>query len=192
MKLNLLIFMIAAGPVCLVYGQGAQDKRQIEGFVDSAIKRLPLKEFQQLPKAIIRSLETQGCSVPQAYDKPPLQNVISGEFMRRAQRDWAVLCSINGVSSIWVFWGGSAKAISKIAEAEDAGYLQTIDEYGTLGFSRSIAAVGKEYIIKHSRAYDGPKLPPIHHQGIDDAYLGKASTIRYYYREKWLELQGAD
>lgn len=192
MKIAFTIFMIALGPFCLAYGQGAQDKRQFERFVDSAIKRLPPTAFPQLPRAIVRSLEAHGCTVPQTYSGSSPQNVISGKFMRKGQRDWAVLCSTNGVSSIWVFWGGSAKAVSKIAEKKDLDYLQDVDGHGTPGFSRSIAAVGRGYIIEHYKAYDGPKPPPINHQGINDAHLEKGSTIRYHYRGKWLELQGAD
>jgi hypothetical protein len=36
------------------------------------------------------------------------------------------------------------------------------------------------------------KPPRIDHKGIDDAFVGKASEVHYYYRGKWLELQGAD
>jgi hypothetical protein len=32
----------------------------------------------------------------------------------------------------------------------------------------------------------------MNHQGIDDAFLEKASVTYYYYRGKWLQLTGAD
>lgn len=44
----------------------------------------------------------------------------------------------------------------------------------------------------HYRAYGGPEPPPIDHQGIDDAFLEKASTTWYYDGGRWLQLQGAD
>jgi len=46
--------------------------------------------------------------------------------------------------------------------------------------------------MRHYRAYGGPEPPPIEHQGIDDAFLGKASITWYFHKGKWLRLQGAD
>ena len=91
-----------------------------------------------------------------------------------------------------VFWRGSTKSVSEVAKVPDRNFLQTITEGGRIGFSRMIEAVDRDYILKHYEAYRGPKPPPIEHQGIDDAFIEKASVVRYYYRGKWLELQGAD
>jgi hypothetical protein len=46
--------------------------------------------------------------------------------------------------------------------------------------------------MRHYDAYGSVKPPPIDHQGIDDAFAGKASVVLYFYRGKWLELTGAD
>jgi hypothetical protein len=59
-------------------------------------------------------------------------------------------------------------------------------------YFRAIEPVGREYILKHSRAYGGPGLPAIDHQGIKDSFAGKASVVRYFHAGKWLELAGAD
>jgi hypothetical protein len=61
-----------------------------------------------------------------------------------------------------------------------------------LGYSRAISAVGKNHILDYYKAYGGTEPPPIEHQGINDAFAEKASVVRYFYRGKWLELQGAD
>jgi hypothetical protein len=61
-----------------------------------------------------------------------------------------------------------------------------------IGYSRAISPVGREFIVRHYVAYGGVKPPPIDHQGIDDAFVGKASVVFYFYRGKWLELTGAD
>ena len=148
--------------------------------------------FPELPKGVVRKLQSMGCTIPQAKEISARHNVIKGHFKRPKQTDWAVLCSRRGVSAIIVFWGGSANSTSQIARARDAGFLQTIDGNGTIGFSRSLLAVDKSYIVEHYRNYRGPKPPPIDHQGIDDGFLGKASTIHYNFRRKWRELQGAD
>jgi hypothetical protein len=61
-----------------------------------------------------------------------------------------------------------------------------------IGYSRAISPVGREFIMRHHQGYGGVKPPPIDHQGIDDAFVGKASVVLYFYRGKWLELTGAD
>ena len=61
-----------------------------------------------------------------------------------------------------------------------------------LVIGRNISPVDQEFIMSHYRALGGPKPPPIHHQGIDDAFLEKASVTHYWYEGKWLRLQGAD
>jgi len=61
-----------------------------------------------------------------------------------------------------------------------------------IGYSHGIAAVGREFIMDHYRAYGGPEPPPIDHQAIDDEFLGKASVTWYFHQGKWLRLQGAD
>jgi hypothetical protein len=91
-----------------------------------------------------------------------------------------------------VFWRGSTNSVTEVAKAPDRNFLQTINEGGKIGFSRMIKAVDRSYILKHYEAYGGPKPVRIGHQGINDAFIEKASVVRYYYRRRWLELQGAD
>ena len=59
-------------------------------------------------------------------------------------------------------------------------------------YSREISAVNKRFILRHYRAYDGPRPAPIDHNGIDDAILEKASITWYWHDGKWMQLQGAD
>ncbi len=56
----------------------------------------------------------------------------------------------------------------------------------------AITPVGGAYIIKYYAAYGGLKPVPMDHQGIDDAFIGKASEVLYLYRGTWLRLTGAD
>lgn len=168
---------------------GAQDKWQD---TDLSIRRLAPSAFQHLPENIARYLQSRGCTVPQLWHDAVPHNVITGEFARKGQTDWAVLCSKNRVSSILVFWRGSTKSVAEIAREPDRIYLQVVDSYGKVGFSRGISGVGKDYILKHYREYGGLKPPPIDHQGIDNGYDEKGSVILYYFRGKWLRLQGAD
>ena len=159
--------------------------------IKASFRTLPPRAFRQLSPAIVQSLEARKCSIPQSpYNKTP-QNVIRGSFTGLKRNEWAVLCSRGGTSSILVFRADSAKLVADIAAAKDDLYLLR-DEQGTPYNSREISAVGKDYIFEHYQAYGGPKPPTITHQGIDDGFLEKASIVRYFYRGKWLELQGAD
>ena len=167
----------------------AQDKWEA---ADNSVVRLSPTAFPRLPKDIVDYLSVHNCEVPQPFDATESTNVISGEFMRRGQLDWAVMCSRNRTSSILVFRGGSNKDVAAIAEVPDSDFLQTIDGNGTIGFSRQISAVKKDYILQRYRWYGGPKPPHMDHQGIDDGFNGKASTVFFYYHGRWLRLQGAD
>lgn len=117
--------------------------------------------------------------------------MIHGEFARAGQTDWAVLCSVNRVSSILVFWNGSESSPASIARRNDRDFLQGITG-DKIGYSREINPAGKAFIMQHYQAYGGPKPPKIDHQGIDDAFLEKASIVYYYHLGKWLELTGSD
>lgn len=175
--------------LCFAQGKEAQDKWRV---ADSATARIPPAAFTQLPRNVRRSLQARGCTIPQTFAETKPHNVISGQFAKKGQTDWAVLCSRNKVSSILVFWNGSTKLVSEIAKGEDRNFLQVVRGNGEIGFSRSIIAVGRDYILARYKAYGGRKPPRIDHQGIDDGYLEKASYVLYYHRGKWLELQGAD
>ena len=42
--------------------------------------------------------------------------------------------------------------------------------------------------MRHYDAYGGPKPPPIDHQGIDDAFVEKASVVHYFHRGKVVQV----
>lgn len=155
------------------------------------VARIRPADFKELPGKLVRELERRNCSIPQEAGTKTRTNVIRGEFQRPGQEDWAVLCSVQGFSSILVFWNGSEAGPAEIARAEDRIYLQVVANQ-EVGFSRIITAVGRDYIMQHYRAYGGPAPPPIDHQGIDDAFMEKGSAIYYYHKGKWHQLTGAD
>lgn len=160
-------------------------------FTKAVVRRLSPRDFRLLPAAVVESLEARKCLIPQYHhDKTP-HNVIRGSFTGAKQKEWAVLCSRRGSSSILIFQADTVKLVAKIADAEDDNYLQA-DVDGKLYFSRVISAVGKDYILEHYKAYGGPEPPPIRRHGIDDAFAEKGSVVRYFHRRKWLELQGSD
>lgn len=165
----------------LAFGQTREDH----------VVRLPPAAFRELPANVVRELQRRGCTIPQEAEAKKPHNVIQAEFAKSGQTDWAVLCSVKGVSTILVFWNGSEKNPAAIARTEDRVFLQDLGG-PKFGYSRAIRPVGKDLIMGHYRAYGGPKPPLIDHQGIDDYFVGKASETWYFHRGKWLKLAGAD
>ncbi len=185
MKKFALIFIVFI--LTVASKANAQDKWQN---ADEATLRLKPNAFSQLPKKIVSFLEKRNCTVPQTFSNSTPHNVIRGQFVRRGQFDWAILCSRDRVSSILVFWNCSTKSVAEIARTNDKDYLQTIDDTANIGFSRALDVANKGHIFAHYEEYGGRKPPPITHQGINDAFIDKASFVHYFYRRRWLKLQG--
>ena len=140
------------------------------------IVRLAPAVFSKLPSHVRSGLILNGCSVPQSFLANEPENAIAGSFTRKGSREWAVLCSANGVSSILIFGARSQVPLSRIAENPDDTYVQGIGG-GRTGFSRRISAASSPE----------PGLT-----AIDDAYLDKASTVWVRRGRRWLETAGAD
>ncbi len=117
--------------------------------------------------------------------------VIKGSFIKPHEIDWAVLCSVNRTSTILIFRNASPTRVLEIAREPDINRLQ-VEGGEKIGYCREISSVGRDFIMRHYDAYGGVKPPPIDHQGIDDAFVEKASVVLYFYRGKWLPLTGAD
>jgi hypothetical protein len=149
--------------------------------------------FPGLPPSIVADLESRGCTVPQTYISPEPNNVIRGQFYRPGQHDWAVLCSKSGSSTILVYPTGSPSDVEALADpVPDAHRILDIGN-GRIGFNRSIGTIGGPQIIWGYETYrEGPKPPPIDHNGINDAIAEKTSTVLYWYAGEWLRLAGAD
>ncbi len=178
--------LLAGFVFCAMAGQfGAGEPR---------IVRLKPEVFRELPDPVLRELNKRGCTIPQHTVDPRPHNVIRGEFARPGQQDWAVVCSRGGASSILVFWNGETKEVASIGAAQDEASVQRVtpDEWG---YSRGIGVADRESIVWYQKKYGDPhgRMPrTLDHQGIEDAFLGKASVIRYFTGGKWLVLQGAD
>jgi hypothetical protein len=191
MKLKAVALALLSVTTIPMFGQLPEDLKRKLDDAERRIVRLSPTAFPELPRNVVRELQRRGCTVPQeAFTKKP-HNVIRGEFGKPGETDWAVLCSVKGVSTILVFWNGSENNSGAIASMEDRNFLQGITA-NEIGYSRGIRPAGKDFIMRHNQAYGGPKPPPIDHQGIDDAFIEKASVTWYFHEGKWLKLTGAD
>ena len=131
-----------------------------------------------------------GYTIPQCSDHPGPHNVISGEFKVSGKKDWAVLASKNGVSSIIIFWGGVTKDTSHLLAARDIGYLQGGEH--EIEYSRLIKVVDKGRISKNKNILGDRSTMLIDHDGIEDFFWNKASAIYYLYKGDWIEFFGSD
>jgi hypothetical protein len=145
------------------------------------VHRLQPSAYPELPKHLVMELERRGCTIPQPYTNRKA-NVIRGEFLKPGQTDWAVLCTVQDSTTLLVFWNGSAINSTELAKNPDDTH-RIFDWY--------IRVVDRRFMMDRYKAYGGPRPPPIDHQGIESG--GEtASVVLYYYRGKWLKLQGAD
>jgi hypothetical protein len=198
------IGLIVAGGICGTAGfcheqQAKRTKTPVQK--GSAIRKLQPGDVAGLPPEFVEKLNARGCAIPQFGDvgrageaagesatEDTTTNVIHGEFARRGQEDWAVLCSKGGNSTIVIFWGKTTACPASLARLEDAHYLKRGKDK-KVRYSRSIRALG-ESDLGDRAGISG--LKPFAHQGIDDRFVGKSSAFFYCSEGKWKIFPGKD
>lgn len=185
--------MMTVGLTLLVAGLSAPQSPIDWSAGEMAIVRLSPSALPELPRPIVRYLERRRCTVPQSYirgQRP--NNVISGEFMRRGQQDWAILCSRGGHSVILVFPGGSRRGVRELASRPDRNFLQTISGDGKIGYSRQLLPATRGELRGTRRVFGGALPRRLAHDGLDDGFAGKSYTMYYYTGLHWLALHGGE
>src|SRR5689334_12285023 len=137
MKVNAALIMLLAPIVTAALAQMPVDFQRQFDEAERRIVRLRPSAFPELPGSVVRELQHRGCTNPQKITKKP-HNGIKGQFTKRGQTDWAVLCSVNGTARILVFWNGSGKNVAEIALLPDRNFLQGISAE-EIAYSRGIA-----------------------------------------------------
>jgi len=181
--LKILVAIILSAP--FVISASGEELDKVEA-ADRETVRLPPGDFPHLPKSVRDDLDARGCTIPQVYCrncKP--HNVISGHFKHPSQVDWTVLCSIDRQSTLLVYWGGSAESVSELSTTADKRWLQGMGG-DIIGFSHGIYTVDAKYITDHAHWYGGELPPHLDHEGIDEAFVEKASSVHYWYEGEWL------
>ena len=153
------------------------------------VPRLTPAAFRKLPPQVVAALEARRCTIPQSYADSLSHNVIKGGFFKKGQTDWAVLCSRAQASTIVIVWGGKSECPDELEIREDQSFLRKVPG-GGIKFARHVETVDRTYVVTMYQRFGGEAPPPIDHQGINDIFEGKGSTIRYCYDGKWLELTG--
>ena len=157
---------------------------------ENKIRYLSPDAFVHIPIEVRNELKRAGCVIPQAGAAGP-HNLIRGEFLRKGRQDWAALCSWKSKSSIVILSDDKTKCAQQAA-ADDAAFLQQIDEHRQQ-YSRQISTQSASDIARRMDRSEGARLPmQLDHDGIEDAFIGKASTIYYCHQGEWREFDGAD
>ena len=159
-------------------------------FADIAVVRLPPSAFQSLPIEIQKDLDRRGCRIPQTLDDPKPHNVISGDFLGRSTKGWAVLCSVNRASRVLVYDARATTAVDSVDARPDKSYLQQVSG-GRIGFSRLITTAEPDRVRRAlaRKPHDAIKNP---HAGIEIAFIDKASFIVYWTGKAWVQLPASD
>jgi len=144
------------------------------------IRLLPLASFPSLPAPIANQLQQRNCMIPQTYEARQPENVIHGAFEKKGSEDWAVLCSMNGATTLYVFFQSQPGEPIVLRHQSDAEWLGA-EEIGAYGSAWGISASKPSQI----RAARPGGLAAIDHDGIDDAYLERSSTIHYFRGGQW-------
>jgi hypothetical protein len=156
------------------------------------IRRVPPSAFPKLPANVRSALVKRGCTIPQTpfSTRNQPENIVRGNFAAPGQVDWAALCSDGKRSRIIVVWGGPAQCASELAEMDDFVFIELTGE-GKVDYSRALSTTSAKQIREAAPAHD-VSPPPLNHDGIDDAFLEKASTTHYCYRGEWLHMPFSD
>ncbi len=155
------------------------------------------ESLPDLPKPVRDSLLSRRCQIPlpDAYRA----NVITGAFTAKGAVEWAVLCSVHDTSQILILNARNGVAVDSLNKSADSGWIQG-NGNNTWLFSRMIGLVPSSTLnivptdtTSEDVVYYGAFLPkPIDHDGIDEAFLDKASSTFYFAQGRWFSVGSSD
>jgi hypothetical protein len=149
------------------------------------IRLLPVSSFPDLPASVAAQLRGRDCMIPQTFEAQAPENVIRGAFRSAGASDWAVLCSVEGSTTLYVFLAGQFDAPLALRSQPDTEWLGADPGSPIFGSAWGIAvrAAGN---LRASRQLHG--LASFDHDGIEDARLERSATVRYLQDGRWLAL----
>lgn len=142
------------------------------------IRLLPVSSFPQLPAQVARELDGMGCMIPQTYAAHEPENVISGSFEKRGSSDWAALCSVHGVSTLYVFFESNLAHPVALRHQPDSLWLGK--EWGE--------DYGSAWGIGVHPAGLMPRSAEADHDGIEDDFLDQSEVVHYFKEGRWTTL----
>jgi len=179
-------FALAGAATCAQVNVPPRTERAETGFaiidghahVTYRIRLLPVSSFPQLPPQVTQKLDAMGCMIPQTYAAHEPENVISGSFEKKGSSDWAVLCSLHGVTTLYVFFQSDLMHPTALRHQPDTLWLgkEWEEDYG----SAWGIAVRPSNLMRRSDQAD--------HDGIEDDFLDQSSMVHYFKEGQWMTL----
>ncbi len=128
----------------------------------------------------MQQLERLGCMIPQTYEARAPENVISGSFEKKGSSDWAALCSVHGISTLYVFFASDLAHSIALRNQPDTLWLgkEWGEDYGS--------AWG---IATHPARLMQPR-DQADHDGIDDAFVEQSRVVHYFRDDHWTKIEG--
>lgn len=140
-----------------------------------SIRLLPVSSFPQLPSQVAAWLTNKGCMIPQTYLAHGPDNVISGSFEKAGSSDWAVLCSVKGTSTLYVFFGSNLSKPIDLRSQPDNLWLG-IDPAWMSDYGSAWGIATRPSVVM-------PRQDNLDHDGIDDTNLNQSTTTTHYYND---------
>jgi hypothetical protein len=174
-------------------GPGSNTERVESGEVKAAggdvqsyrIRLLPVASFPDLPQGVVTELDRRGCMIPQSFEAQQPENVIHGSFRAAGSSDWAALCSVEGTTTLYVFLGGQFGTPVAVRSQADTEWLGADPGSSNFGSAWGIS-VRNAANLRASRQLHG--ATSFDHDGIEDARLERAATVRYWDDGHWIVL----
>ncbi|HEX4036552.1 MAG TPA: hypothetical protein VHX37_00725 [Acidobacteriaceae bacterium] len=155
------------------------------GAIHYRIRLLPLASFPLLPPAVAAQLSRRQCMIPQSFEAHQPENVIHGAFRAPGSSDWAVLCSVSGSTTLYVFLEGELDAPISLRTQPDTTWLGAEPDSSLHGSAWGISTLPVEQLRSSPQLRNAAALD---HDAIDDAHLEHSAAFRYHQSGKWLVL----
>jgi len=120
--------------------------------------------------------------IPQTYEAGGPENVIHGSFEEPGSDDWAALCSVRSVTTLYVFFQSDLSHPIALRHQQDNKWLGVEPSF----------AYGSAWGIFTVPARAMPRTYEMDHDGIEDALVEQSSVIHYYKHGHWTTLEGDD
>ncbi len=154
------------------------------------IRLLPLTSFPAMPAVVSAQLNERNCMVPQTYEARAPENVVHASLERKGSDDWAVLCSVNGSTTLYVFFQSKPSAPIALRRQRDTEWLGS-EVVGAYGSAWGIARRGPSQ-MRVGKGVGAVARGGFDHDGVDDAFVEKSSTTHYFEDGNWIVLDNSN
>lgn len=148
------------------------------GRVAYRIRLMPVSSFPQLPATVAQRLDGMGCMIPQTYEAREVENVIHGSFEKKGSSDWAALCSVKGVTTLYVFFGSDLGHPISLRHQRDTLWLGR--EWGQ--------DYGSAWGIATRPARLMQPVDNADHDGLEDDFVEQLTVVHYFRNGHWATL----